>query len=170
VVEARTVTVTVTDTGEGIAPEHLPHLGERFYPVDAARSPGGYLRGTGLGLTTCRSIIEAHAGRMTIESKLGEGTAVRIRLPPCPPPAWPSCKQAVALGDGWACDLRQDHDGLPPEVIGALPVLAFRVDPAPDSPLGCGPESAEASPGCRVGWQDVRHNQKEELRPCRELR
>src|SRR5205823_476830 len=77
-VEAMSVTVTVTDTGEGIAPEHLPHLGERFYRVDAARSAG--TGGTGLGLAICRSITEAHGGRMTIESKVGEGTAARIRL------------------------------------------------------------------------------------------
>lgn len=78
VVDATSVTVTVTDTGEGIAPEHLPHLGERFYRVDAARAAG--TGGTGLGLAICRSITEAHGGRMTIESKVGEGTAVRIHL------------------------------------------------------------------------------------------
>ena len=82
-VDAMSVTVTVTDTGEGIAPEHLPHLGERFYRVDAARSAG--TGGTGLGLAICRSITEAHGGRMTIESKVGEGTSVRIRLLLCPP-------------------------------------------------------------------------------------
>jgi signal transduction histidine kinase len=78
--------VTVADTGEGIAPEHLPHLGERFYRVDAARSSGtGGTGGTGLGLAICRSITEAHGGRMTIESQVGEGTTVRVRLPLCPP-------------------------------------------------------------------------------------
>jgi signal transduction histidine kinase len=82
-VEARSVTVTVTDTGEGIAPEHLPHLGERFYRVDAARSAG--TGGTGLGLAICRSITAAHGGRMSIESQLGAGTTVRIRLLLCPP-------------------------------------------------------------------------------------
>jgi heavy metal sensor kinase len=82
-VDATSVTVAVTDTGEGIAPEHLAHLGERFYRVDAARSGG--TGGTGLGLAICRSITEAHGGRMTIESKLGEGTQVRIRLPLSPP-------------------------------------------------------------------------------------
>lgn len=81
--DAMSVTVTVTDTGEGIAPEHLPHLGERFYRVDAARSAG--TGGTGLGLAICRSITEAHGGRMTIQSKVGEGTAVQIRLLLCPP-------------------------------------------------------------------------------------
>jgi signal transduction histidine kinase len=55
----------------------------RFYRVDAARfaGPGG----TGLGLAICRSITEAHGGRMTLESQLGAGTAVRITLPLCPP-------------------------------------------------------------------------------------
>jgi signal transduction histidine kinase len=81
-VDAMSVTVTVADTGEGIALEHLPHLGERFYRVDEARSAG--TGGTGLGLAICRSITEAHGGRMTIESKVGEGTAVRIRLLLCP--------------------------------------------------------------------------------------
>jgi two-component system phosphate regulon sensor histidine kinase PhoR len=81
-VDAMSVTVTVTDTGEGIAPEHLPHLGERFYRVDAARTAG--TGGIGLGLAICRSITEAHGGRMRIESRVGEGTAVRIRLLLCP--------------------------------------------------------------------------------------
>lgn len=73
------VRVSVADTGVGIAPEHLPRLGERFYRVDAARSrPEG---GTGLGLSICRSIVAAHGGEMTIESVLGQGTTVRVSLP-----------------------------------------------------------------------------------------
>jgi heavy metal sensor kinase len=82
-IDSKSVTVTVRDTGEGIAPEHLPHLGERFYRVDAARSGG--TGGTGLGLAICRSIIEAHGGRMTLESQVGEGTTVQVRLLLCPP-------------------------------------------------------------------------------------
>lgn len=78
-VDAGSVTVMVVDTGEGIAPEHLPHLGERFYRVDTARSAA--TGGNGLGLAICRSIVEAHGGRMTIESKVGAGTVVRVRLP-----------------------------------------------------------------------------------------
>ena len=56
---------------------HLPHLGERFYRVDAARAEGG----TGLGLSICREIVEAHRGAMQIESMLGVGTTVHIELP-----------------------------------------------------------------------------------------
>ncbi|MGV3616774.1 MAG: sensor histidine kinase [Fimbriimonas sp.] len=78
-VDAQSVTVTVADTGEGIAPEHLPHLGERFYRVDAARTTEK--GGTGLGLAICRSIADAHGAQITIESKVGQGTQVRIRLP-----------------------------------------------------------------------------------------
>ena len=73
------VVVTVQDTGEGIAPEHLPHLGERFYRVDAART--GDTGGTGLGLAICRSIVDAHNGDMHIESQVGVGTTVRVTLP-----------------------------------------------------------------------------------------
>lgn len=71
--------VTVTDTGDGIAPEHLPHLGERFYRVDSARArlDGG----TGLGLSIARSVAEAHGGALTFASILGEGTTVTVTLP-----------------------------------------------------------------------------------------
>ncbi len=70
--------VQVVDTGVGISPEHLPHLGERFYRVDASRArPDG---GTGLGLSICKSIVEANQGQMTIESAPGKGTTVRVLL------------------------------------------------------------------------------------------
>lgn len=73
------VAITVADSGEGIAPEHLPHLTEPFYRVDPARrrATGGY----GLGLYLCRMIAQAHGGELSIESRPGEGTVVRIRLP-----------------------------------------------------------------------------------------
>ena len=77
--EGHDVRITVTDNGIGIAPEHLPHLGERFYRVDTARtrSEGG----TGLGLSICRSIVQAHHGDLTIQSQLGVGTQVTVTLP-----------------------------------------------------------------------------------------
>lgn len=71
--------ITVADTGEGIAPEHLAHLGERFYRVDTsrARSAGG----TGLGLSICKGIVEANSGTMTFQSTLGVGTTVTVIMP-----------------------------------------------------------------------------------------
>jgi heavy metal sensor kinase len=72
--EAGSVVLCVEDTGEGIAPEHLPHVADRFYRVDDARTRS--TGGTGLGLAICRSIAEAHGGTLTIESVLGQGTIV----------------------------------------------------------------------------------------------
>ena len=78
-VEGESVLVRVSDTGIGIEPEHLLHLGQRFYRVDASRArPDG---GSGLGLSICKSIVEAHRGSMTIESVVGEGTTVCVFLP-----------------------------------------------------------------------------------------
>lgn len=72
------VVLTVADTGQGIAPEHLPHLGERFYRVDGSRTrPTG---GTGLGLSICRSIVSAHNGTLHFQSTQGVGTTVTIIL------------------------------------------------------------------------------------------
>lgn len=77
--EGAVASVLVSDTGIGIAPEHLPHLGTRFYRVDTsrARQDGG----TGLGLAICRSIVATHGGELTIESRVGTGTTVHVTLP-----------------------------------------------------------------------------------------
>lgn len=69
----------VQDTGAGIAAEHLPHLGERFYRVDKARSRE--IGGTGLGLSIAQRIIAAHGGRLSLSSILGQGTVVSLSLP-----------------------------------------------------------------------------------------
>ena len=70
---------TVRDRGEGIAPEHLPHLTRRFYRTDPGRSRAA--GGTGLGLAIVKHIVERHRGRLDIASKQGEGTTVTVRLP-----------------------------------------------------------------------------------------
>ena len=72
------VRVFVSDTGTGVPPEHLSHLGERFYRADAARTRQD--GGTGLGLAICRSILEAHGGSMTFQSRVGQGTVVCVTL------------------------------------------------------------------------------------------
>jgi len=71
--------VRVRDTGCGIAPEHLPHLGERFYRADAGRNRKQ--GGSGLGLAICRSILTRHQGEMSVESEPGQGTTVTVWLP-----------------------------------------------------------------------------------------
>ena len=74
-----TVRLSVRDQGEGIPPEHLPRLTERFYRVDAGRSRT--LGGTGLGLAIVKHIVERHRGRLDIASRPGVGTTVSIVLP-----------------------------------------------------------------------------------------
>jgi len=69
----------VRDTGIGIAAEHLPHLGERFYRADKARSREA--GGTGLGLSIARSIAITHGGTLTLTSVLEQGTTVTLLLP-----------------------------------------------------------------------------------------
>jgi two-component system phosphate regulon sensor histidine kinase PhoR len=71
--------LTVTDRGEGIAPEHLPHLTRRFYRTDPGRSRAA--GGTGLGLAIVKHIVERHRGWLDIESRQGEGTTVTVKLP-----------------------------------------------------------------------------------------
>lgn len=73
------VRVRVSDEGDGISPEHLPRLTERFYRVDSGRSRS--VGGTGLGLAIVKHIVERHRGRLDIASQLGKGTTVSILLP-----------------------------------------------------------------------------------------
>jgi two-component system, OmpR family, phosphate regulon sensor histidine kinase PhoR len=70
--------VAVTDQGDGIAPEHLPRLTERFYRVDTARSRE--LGGTGLGLAIVKHILNRHRGRLEIASTIGQGSTFTVWL------------------------------------------------------------------------------------------
>ena len=71
--------VTVQDNGPGIPPNDLPHIFDRFYRVDKSRSRE--LGGSGLGLSICKWIAEAHGGHIEIKSTPGEGTRVEVLLP-----------------------------------------------------------------------------------------
>ena len=73
------VTVAVFDTGHGIAPEHLPHLFERFYRVDHSRTRD--IGGTGLGLSIVKEIADSHKGSITVESEVGKGSTFTLALP-----------------------------------------------------------------------------------------
>ena len=72
-------TISVTDRGDGIAPEHIPHLTRRFYRTDPGRSRAS--GGTGLGLAIVKHIVERHAGRLDIASQRGEGSTFTVRIP-----------------------------------------------------------------------------------------
>jgi two-component system OmpR family sensor kinase/two-component system sensor histidine kinase BaeS len=82
--------IAVADTGEGIAPEDLPHVFERFWRADPARTRGEPPRshagpkpvnGTGLGLSVAQSLVEAQGGRIWAESTPGQGSTFRFTLP-----------------------------------------------------------------------------------------
>jgi heavy metal sensor kinase len=73
------VCITVEDTGQGIEPDQLPHLFERFYRTDRARARDS--GGTGLGLPIVKEIVEAHGGRITVESQVGIGSTFTLWLP-----------------------------------------------------------------------------------------
>ena len=78
-VEDQTAVVTVADTGIGISPEDLPHIFKRFYRGDKSRARA---RGcTGLGLSICQAIVEAHGGTIAAASEPGRGAEFTVRLP-----------------------------------------------------------------------------------------
>jgi signal transduction histidine kinase len=73
------VLVQVQDTGKGIPPESLPHVFDKFYRVPDSE---GWVQGTGLGLSIVKQLIEAHGGKVGIESQVGVGTTVSFSLSP----------------------------------------------------------------------------------------
>jgi len=80
------VTVSVQDSGEGIRPDDLPRVFDRFYRGDAARSrseagTGLLSGGAGLGLAIAKGLVEAHQGQISVASTLGQGTTVTFTLP-----------------------------------------------------------------------------------------
>ncbi|HEX5751386.1 MAG TPA: PAS domain S-box protein [Archangium sp.] len=70
------VRISVSDTGQGIEPEYLPHVFDRFWQARHARNAGA-----GLGLAIVKGIVEAHGGRIDVESQLGQGTTFTFTLP-----------------------------------------------------------------------------------------
>ncbi|MDZ7289016.1 MAG: HAMP domain-containing histidine kinase, partial [candidate division KSB1 bacterium] len=71
--------IIVSDTGIGIAPEHLEHIFERFYRIDPDRSRE--TGGSGLGLSICAAIAHAHGGEIRVESTVGKGSTFEVKLP-----------------------------------------------------------------------------------------
>jgi two-component system phosphate regulon sensor histidine kinase PhoR len=72
-------TISVKDTGPGIASEHLPRLTERFYRVDQSRSRE--TGGTGLGLAITKHVMQRHGGELQIQSELGKGSTFNLIFP-----------------------------------------------------------------------------------------
>jgi signal transduction histidine kinase len=82
----RTAEIQVADSGTGIPPSVLRHIFEPFFTTKTGPDDTG-LGGTGLGLPVCREIVEAHKGRLRVESRPGRGTTFTLRLPACAAPA-----------------------------------------------------------------------------------
>jgi signal transduction histidine kinase len=73
--------IVVEDTGRGIAPEHLPHIFDRFYRVPGSGTAPSPDQGLGLGLSFVAWIVKAHNGTIEVDSAPGQGTRFTIRLP-----------------------------------------------------------------------------------------
>jgi signal transduction histidine kinase len=90
------VSIAVRDTGIGIAAGELPHVFDRFWRADRARSRQSERGGFGLGLSIAQWIVQAHEGTITVQSRLGRGSVFTIVLPIVPQPAPPASGTATA--------------------------------------------------------------------------
>ena len=86
----------VADTGSGIAPEHLPHIFDRFYRASEARA----MPGSGLGLSIVRRVVQAHGGTVSAQNAEGGGSVFRLRLPALPFSPPPEPKAVPETGPG----------------------------------------------------------------------
>jgi signal transduction histidine kinase/DNA-binding response OmpR family regulator/serine phosphatase RsbU (regulator of sigma subunit) len=93
-VESGDIEISVADTGAGIADADLQRLFERFYRAERAR--GRSAEGSGIGLALVRSLVELHRGRIQLESELGRGTRISIRLPAVPVEVTPAVRTTGA--------------------------------------------------------------------------
>jgi signal transduction histidine kinase len=71
------IELAVRDTGPGIPPKDVPHLFDKFFRAEKT----GRVPGTGIGLAIAKGLVEAHGGRIWVESRVGEGTTFRFTLP-----------------------------------------------------------------------------------------
>jgi signal transduction histidine kinase len=94
--ESDTVDLVVRDYGLGIPSEALPHIFDPFFTTKKGPDATGK-GGTGLGLATCKDIIEAHHGRIRVESTIGKGTAFTLKLPIARVPASHGAPLPVAM-------------------------------------------------------------------------
>lgn len=106
--ERHEVKLEILDDGPGIPPDAIPHLFDRFYRVDGARSGRG--NGSGLGLAIVRWIVQQHGGSVAVESRVGEGTVFTVTLPALDPKASETPATRGALGDGLGVFSRREGD------------------------------------------------------------
>ena len=92
---SNTVDLMIRDNGGGIAPEKLPRIFDRYFTTKSGPDASGK-GGTGLGLSFCRDVIEAHHGRIRVESTVGKGTAFTLKLPVAQPSQ--AAAAAIPLG------------------------------------------------------------------------
>lgn len=124
------VTVSVSDSGVGIAAEDMPHLFQKFYRIDssATRTIGG----TGLGLYLCRRVIEAFNGRIWVESNQGQGSTFKFTLPRLSQTEVDQMMAALQPAPGTANPASATQPSAP---VGGVPVAVPAAQPtAPDAP------------------------------------